>query len=361
MLHRQRASAAVALAMMAGLVTACSSGPSDTGGLTTITYGLPTTTYSITTVGIQYAISQGFFKDEGINVEVKPLNGSTTPIRALLNGDIDVGQTGPDTATLAVIAGSPLTVIASPQARDAGVVIGNAPIKSMSDLKGKTYAISAPGSSSATQIQAQLLKYGVNPADVNMVALGAPDARVRALLANKVDATGATILVLQPVLDAIAAGKVNILARSSDDFPDLPLSWDVVTSKMASQKRDLLVRFVRAEFKGYVWALANPEAAAKVAAQFITDTPEALITSAIKQLKDMNAFGIDGLTYAGINRTEQAMVNLKIISKKVDSRDISDPSISQEALGKPIETPAPSASASAPGTTAATPSASASK
>jgi NitT/TauT family transport system substrate-binding protein len=354
---RRPAIAGLTLAMVATLAAACGDDSSSGGDkLTTIRYGLPTTSYSITTVGIHWAIEQGFFEDEGLDVEVKPLNGSTTPIRAVLNGEIDIAQTGPDTATLAVIAGSPLTVIGSPYQKDASVILGAKNIKSLADLRGKTYAISAPGAASATQIQALLPQYGLTDKDVKLVALGAPDARVRALLGGKVDATGATILVLKPVLDAIAAGEVNVLLKASDAFPDIPLSYDMVTEKMATEKRDLVIRFLRAEFKGYQWAMANPEAAAKIAAKYIKNTPEDLIVSAIRELISIRAFGVDGLTYAGIEQTQAAMAKLGTIPRALDAADVADPRFSQEALGKPVEqspaeesaapaTPSPSVSA----------------
>jgi NitT/TauT family transport system substrate-binding protein len=337
---RRPAIAGVTLAVVASLAAACGDDSSSGGDeLTRIRYGLPTTSYSITTVGIHWAIEQGFFSQEGLDVEVRPLNGSTTPIRAVLNGDIDIAQTGPDTASLAVIAGSPLKVIASPYQKDASVFIGAKDVKSVSDLRGKTYAISAPGAASATQIQALLPKYGLTTNDVKIVALGAPDARVRALLGGKVDATGATILVLKPVLDAIAAGEVNILLKASDAFPDTPLSYDLVTEKMATDDRATVIKFLRAEFKGYQWAIDNPEAAAKIAAKYIKDTPEDLIVSAIKELVSIDAFGVDGITYAGIEKTQAAMAELGTIPRALDAADLADPTFIQEALGKTVEQP----------------------
>lgn len=346
-MHRRPAIAGVTLALVASLAAACGDDSSSGDELTTIRYGLPTTSYSITTVGIHWAIEQGYFREEGLDVDVRPLNGSTTPIRAVLNGDIDIAQTGPDTATLAVIAGSPLKVISSPYQKDASVIVGAKDIKSLSDLKGKTYAISAPGAASATQIQALLPKYGLTSKDVELVALGAPDARVRALLGGKVDATGATILVLKQVLDAIAAGEVNILVKASDAFPDTPLSYDLVTEKMASENRATVVKFLRAEFKGYQWAKDNPEAAAKIAAKYIKNTPEDLIVSAIKELISIDAFGVDGITYAGIQKTQAAMDELGTTPRALDAADIADPTLSQEALGKPVEQP-PAKKSSAP-------------
>lgn len=329
----RRGIVAGSLVMVLGLAAACgSSSPSTQDNTDTITYGLPTSVIDITTVGIEFAIDQGYFAAQHITVNVKPLNGGTTAIRAALSGDVDIAQTGADTAALAVQSGATLKIISSPVTKQPGVIIGNAPIKTLADLKGHTYAISAPGSSGATQIAATLTKAGIDPASVKLVAIGAPDARVRAMIEGKVDATSGTILILQPALDAIAQGKMNILSRDADNFPDLPLSVDIVTENMTKQKHDLLVRFVTAELKGYRWAQDHPEDAAKVAAKYITTTSPDLLATGMKQLSDLHAYGLNGITGDGISRTVAQLQSLGTLKSTVDTAVLADPTVTADAL-----------------------------
>src|SRR5205814_9609399 len=114
--------------------------------MTTIKYGTPTATPDITTVSVYFAAENGLFKREGLDVQVARYPGSTTAIRALLAGDADVVETGADTALLAMESGAAIDVLLSPGARGTDVVVARSSVASLADMKGKRYAVSAPGS-----------------------------------------------------------------------------------------------------------------------------------------------------------------------------------------------------------------------
>lgn len=111
---RMRAWAGAALALAITVTaTACGGAEEDEDGLITVRYGLPTASYFISTVGVQYALQNGFFEEEGLNVVVTPLPGATTAIRAMLSGDQDIVNTGGDTAILAWQNGAPIKIIST--------------------------------------------------------------------------------------------------------------------------------------------------------------------------------------------------------------------------------------------------------
>src|SRR5262249_36170973 len=60
----------------------------------TIKYGAPTSTPDITTIGIYFALENGYFKRDGLDVQVTRYQGSPVAVRALLSGDADVVETG---------------------------------------------------------------------------------------------------------------------------------------------------------------------------------------------------------------------------------------------------------------------------
>src|SRR5438045_1672404 len=62
-----------------------------------VRYGLPTAPPAITTVGVYFGLDNGFFKEQGLDVEVTSYNGAVTAIRALLSRDADIVETGGDT------------------------------------------------------------------------------------------------------------------------------------------------------------------------------------------------------------------------------------------------------------------------
>jgi ABC-type nitrate/sulfonate/bicarbonate transport system substrate-binding protein len=329
---RLKVSSAMIVVALTASLAACGDDKDDSGkdsGKTKIVYGLPTTTYDITTVGIVYAKEQGYFDKEGIDVEVKPLQD---PIRALLSGDVDIAQTGADTAALALEQSVPIKAISEPSPAQAGVALGGPDVHSLQDLVGKNYAISAPGSSTATALTAELTAEGIDPASVNQIAVGSPGDRIKALLAGKVDGTGATILAIPAALDAVADGKLNVIAKDADYFPGLALSVDTVTENYLKANHDLLVKFLTAEMQGYRWAAANPDEAAKIAAKYVEDTPEDVLSNAVQQMSDIGALGTEPITDDSISKLLAALVSRKTIeADSLKPEDYADTSLSQEA------------------------------
>jgi NitT/TauT family transport system substrate-binding protein len=333
MLRRTRLKVGSVLVVVSLAASLAACGDNDDSGKdsgkTKIVYGLPTSTYTITTVGIVWAKEQGYFDKQGIDVEIKPL---TDPIRALLSGDVDIAQTGADTAALALEQSVPIKAISEPSPAQAGVTLGGPDIKSLQDLVGKNYAISAPGSSTATTLTAELTAEGIDPASVNQIAVGAPADRITALLAGKVDGTGATILAIPAALDAVADGKLNVIAKDADYFPGLPLSVDTVTENYLKANHDLLVKFLTAEMQGYRWAAANPDEAAKDAAKYVEDTPVDVLSNAIKSLNEIGGLGTEPITDDGIAKLLTALAGLKTIeADSLKAEDYADTSLSQEA------------------------------
>jgi len=300
---------------------------------TTIKYGAPTATPDITTVGVYFALEKGYFKREGLDVQVTRYPGSTTAIRALLSGEADVVETGGDTVFLAMENGAKIDILLSPVARSTDVVVAKTPIASLADLRGKSYAVSAPGSPGDVLGRLLLQKNGVDPSQVQIVGLGSPADRIKALLGGKVDSTSATILVMEPVLDAIAKGEVKVLASMGDQFPAIPLSYIVANETMIKSRRDAVVRFVRAEIEGLRWAQANPEEAASLAVKHIRETPLPVLTQGMKEMSRTKVYGVDGgISDKGLQDTQQALKDLGRIKTVAKSTDVAALDVLQEAL-----------------------------
>lgn len=299
----------------------------------TIKYGAPTATPDITTVGVYFALENGYFKRDGLDVQVTRYQGSPVAVRALLSGDADVVETGGDTALLAMEGGAPIDILLSPVARSTDVVVAKAPIASIADLKGKSFAVSAPGSPGDVLGRLLLQKNGVDPGQVQFVGLGSPADRVRALLGGKVDSTSATILVIEPVLEAIAKGEVKVLASLGEQFPAIPLSYIVAQESVIKSRRDAMVRFVRGYVEGLRWAQANPDEAARIGAKHIRETPVNVLTSGMREMSRLKVYGVDGgISEKGLQDTQQALKDLGRIKTVAKSTDVAALDVLQDAL-----------------------------
>jgi NitT/TauT family transport system substrate-binding protein len=288
-----------------------------------VRYGLPTASVVISTVGIYFAIDNGFMAEQGLQVEVTPYPADPTNMRALLSRDADIIETGSSTAYLAQASGAPIKIINSPVDKPTDSIVVTKDITTLADLVGKTFAISQPGDSS--QVQAQILarQNGLDPSSINFVSIGGPPDRATALIAGRAQAASITILTLQPVLDAIDKGDLHVLMTMAQAFPDLPLAYDVTRDDVIQSNPDMLTRFITAEIKGYRWAQQNPEAAATIAEKYIQGVPHDLMVRGMQGLVALHAWGLDGgVTADSASKTQNLLVQTGALKSTVDPKDI---------------------------------------
>jgi NitT/TauT family transport system substrate-binding protein len=327
------AASAAPSAAPGGSASPGASAPASEAALTQVRYGLPTSPPAISTVGVYFALDNGFFEEEGLQVEVIPYPGSTTATRALLSRDADIVMTGGDSAYLAWQNGAPIKIISSPVAKGTDVLVANGDIQTIADLAGKRFAISDPGSTAEVLGKIILERNGVDPNSLQFVSIGSPPDRIRAMLAGQVDVTAATIVILEPILTAIEAGDARVLASFAEEFPDIPLAYNITRDDVIADNRDMLVRFLRAEIRGYAWASENPAEAAAIAAKYIPESDPELMVGGIEGVVELEVYGLDGgIAGDQITKSQEALVETGRLRQASEPADVSDPSIVEEAL-----------------------------
>ena len=306
-----------------------------TGGaqqLVKVRYGLATAPPAITTVSPYFALDQGYFKAQGLDVEVVPLPGSVTVVRALLSGQVDIALTDPATAFLAYANGAPIKIISGPIEKGTDVVVATAAIKTVADLRGKNFAISDPGGQQNNQIKLLASKYGVNPNDIQFLPIGGPVPRSQALLLGRVDATSLTIAVLKPMLDAVDQGKVHVIASMATEFPDLPTSYDLTTDQNVKAHAQVLARLVLADIHGWRWAVQNPDAASQVVMKYVPGLDPSVVAHGQREIS--MAYGINGgVTVQSVQGAQDLLVKLGVLRATVEVNQVLAPQFISLAMG----------------------------
>ena len=143
-------------------------------------------------VPLTIAEQRGFFKDEGLEVEIPDFAGGSKALQALMGGSADV------------VSGAYEHTI-NMQAKNLHirefVVQGRAPqivfavstktmpdYKTITDLKGKKIGVSAPGSSTAMMASYVLAKGNLTQKDVSFIGVGVSSAAVAAIQSEQIDA-----------------------------------------------------------------------------------------------------------------------------------------------------------------------------
>ncbi|HUN32546.1 MAG TPA: ABC transporter substrate-binding protein [Trebonia sp.] len=252
---------------IATVAVACSSSGSSTAGGSSST-GSSTGTTSIVvgslpvidTAGLQVALKEGFFKQAGLNVTVKPVTQSTAAIPDLLHGSIDVIAGGNYVSFLEADANGtfPVEILAPGIDCTTGtygvVAMPSSGITRPADLAGKTIAVNLTQNIQTLTTSAVLSADGVSASSLHYVQVPFPDM-VAALQAGRVNA----ISVVEPFLAAaLAAGGRLVTSTCSGTMAGFPLSGYETTQSWVQQHEAAAHAFQQALEKGNAYADANP-------------------------------------------------------------------------------------------------------
>ena len=126
------------------------------------------------------AQKEGYFKEEGLNVELLSIRGEIA-IRTTLAGEVDF-FTNAGSALAAAVRGVPVRLVTVFQDKPGWDLIAVPDIKSVAQLRGKNIGIMSPEGSLAVVAREILRKNGLDPTkDVNLVVMGGDEVRFPAL------------------------------------------------------------------------------------------------------------------------------------------------------------------------------------
>lgn len=158
------------------------------------------------------AEKKGFFKEQGLEVEINDFGGGAKSLQALVGGSVDV-VTGAYEHTIRMQAkGQDIRAVVE-LGRFPGIVIAvrkdlAGKVKSAADFKGLKIGVTAPGSSTALTAQYAMVKAGLKASDAPIIGVGGGASAVAAMKQGQVD----LISHLDPVISKLEAdGDVTAL------------------------------------------------------------------------------------------------------------------------------------------------------
>jgi NitT/TauT family transport system substrate-binding protein len=201
------------------------------------------TNYNMSYLAAGVAVERGFFKEEGLDVEIVRMNANVA-MSSLISGDVDYTMIFASVIR-AAMRGIPLKVIAVLIDSPPYAFIARPEIVAMKALKGKTVGIGVYGSSNDIIARMMLERSGIDPdKGTKLVAFGSDGARFAALKEGLVEAA-----IIAPPADAQARKLgLSILARANDlfKFPHIGLG---TTNKKLKENPQEVSRVIRAFIK----------------------------------------------------------------------------------------------------------------
>jgi NitT/TauT family transport system substrate-binding protein len=159
------------------------------------------------------AESLGYFKAEGLEIQIVDFAGGSQALRAVVGGSADVVSGAFEHTLLMQSKGQHLRAFAL-QGRAPQIVFAvnrkaMPNFKSVADLKGRKIGVTAPGSSTNVMANFVLAKAGLKPTDVSFIGVGATSAAIAAVRQGQIDA----LSHLDPVITILErAGDIRVVA-----------------------------------------------------------------------------------------------------------------------------------------------------
>jgi ABC-type nitrate/sulfonate/bicarbonate transport system substrate-binding protein len=204
------------------------------------------------------ALQRGFFKNEGIDLEI-PMMVPNIAHNALLGGEIEYHGVA-DSALRLGAKGAPIKTIFFGTTLPNYFLMAKPQIKSVAELRGKYVGISRFGGTTDLAARVALSKSGLDPQhDVVLIMIGLPATRYTALTVGSIDAT-------------IANHPDNVLLKQKGfrellflgDAIEFPSNGFSTTERRISENRDQVKRFLRALYRGLTFARERPDDTVKV-------------------------------------------------------------------------------------------------
>ena len=156
---------------------------------------------------------KGYFKSEGLDVEIVDFPGGAKALQAMVGGSADIVSGAYEHTINMHAKGQPIVGVAL-QGRYNGIVFGvskakAAQFKSAQDIKGLKVGVTAPGSSTHMAVQNLAVKGGLKPDDFAAIGVGASAGAVAAMKRGGIDA----ISNLDPVITKLESdGDIVIIS-----------------------------------------------------------------------------------------------------------------------------------------------------
>lgn len=228
---------------------------------------------------VYIAQDEGYFKDEGLNVQTQVMQNAAAIAPSVINGQLQFGTAAVPPFLAAVQKGLPLkavangTSIAKDPASDPSALVAakGSGINRPRDLEGHTVAVNALTSIVHVVAAAAIKKDGGDPSKVTFVAMPFPDM-VSALERGAIDAAS----LVEPFQTKTVANGAKVLAHPYSETlqPNGTFTVIFTAGPFAQNNPETIAKFSRAIDRASVLAASHPEKVGQVLAKYGKLPPE---------------------------------------------------------------------------------------
>ena len=282
------------------------------------------------------AINNGFFEENGIEIELSTGQGADAVMTAVLSNQCDIGFAGPEATIYVYNEGKEdyAQVFAQMTRKDGSFLVakGDTDNFSWEDLKGKTVIPGRKGGVPYMTLEYVLKKNGIDPQkDLTL------DDSIKFDLMAGAFASGEAeyVTLFEPTASLTEnEGKGYIVASVGKEAGEIPYTAYFAKKSYIEKNEEIIRNFTKAIYKGEQWVKEHTSTEiAEVIQSFFPDTDIDQLATAIQSYKDIEAWNENPiLTEESFNRLQEVMTMAGELEKEAPYDKIVNNKYAEEVI-----------------------------
>ena len=242
------------------------------------------------------ALGKGFFKEEGLDVDLQTTSGGDKTMTALLSGGIDVALVGSETSIYVAQQGAedPVINFAQLTQTDGTFLVAREKKDGFNwdQLKGSTFLGQRKGGMPQMAGEFTLKKHGIDPHKDLQLIQNIDFANIASAFAS---GTGEYVQLFEPQASIFEKeGKGYVVASFGVESGKLPYTAFMSKQSYISKNKDAVQKFTNAVYKAQQWVeKQSAEEITDVILPFFKDADRSIVASAVKRYKEQQSYAAD--------------------------------------------------------------------
>lgn len=282
------------------------------------------------------AINNGYFKENGIEIELTTGQGADAVMTSVLSNQVNIGFAGPEASIYVYNEGKEdyCQVFAQMTKKDGSFLVAREKNDNFKwqDLKGKTIIPGRKGGVPYMTLEYVLRKNGLDPKkDVVLDDSIKFDLMAGAFTSGTAD----YVTLFEPTASLTQnENKGYIVASVGEAAGEIPYTAYFAKKSYIENNKETIQKFTNAIYKGQKWAKENSsEDIAKVVQSFFPDTDITLLSKVIQNYKDIDAWNdTPVLKEESFNLLQDVMTSAGELQKKAPYDKIVNNEYANEAI-----------------------------
>ena len=322
----------VVVFMIGALVVSCG----EKEGQDTVKINLGEVTRSLFYAPQYVAISEGFFEEEGLEVELTTTFGGDKTMTALLSDGIDIALVGSETSIYVAQQGAtdPVINFAQLTQTDGTFLVAREADEAFDwqSLMGTTFLGQRKGGMPQMAGEFTLRKHGIDPqADLELIQ-NIDFANIPAAFAS---GTGEYVQLFEPQASIFEQeGRGHVVASFGAESGHLPYTVFMAKSSYLKDNEAAVAAFTRAIHKAQLWVMEQDSGViADSVLPFFDDTDRELVIMVIDRYKNQDSYASDPIVdEAEWNNLLDVMESAGELQERVAHEELVDNSFAEQAI-----------------------------